>query len=621
MKNQILKAVCLLSLSVSWGQTQTDSLSVQFLDEVVLSDTKFESKRSESGKTVIRIDREELSRFEGKSALEIINLKSGVEIVGSRSRVGEVPGVFIRGGRGRQTIVYVDGSRVNDPSSFVNTYDLRLLDASSLESIEIVKGANSTLYGAGAASGVIFITTRNSGNEKIAARISASVGTHQTAEDQDFRTNRSNHAIQLGGSSGKLRYGVEVNHSYADGISSLVTETNEEDKNAFFSAGFNFGIDPNEKWSIDLKARYTELDSDYDETFGFVDAPYTFISKQKGVFLNSKYNMEKGEVRFNAGYNRFESENISAFPSMFEGENLTFDLFTKQQLSTNLSGIFGLNLNTESAELAETQRFTVFDPYTTLQWDVTPNFRLNAGARLNTHSEYDSEWVYSVNPVYRIIDGPTQLKALGSYARSYITPTLNQLFGAFGANPELEPELNRTLEFGLEVLNQSNIRASVLYFDREEENFVLFDNANFQFINAMDLVEVNGVEVEAFWRVEKRTDLQANYTFTQRRGDNAIRIPKHKAFLQLGYAISDNSQLTLQYAYTGKRTDTDFNIFSDVELDPFSLINASYSLELVPDKFRLFAHIDNLFNKEFEEVIGFSTLGRNVRLGFNLNIQ
>ena len=53
----------------------------------------------------------------------------------------------------------------------------------------------------------------------------------------------------------------------------------------------------------------------------------------------------------------------------------------------------------------------------------------------------------------------------------------------------------------------------------------------------------------------------------------------------------------------------------------FSLVNASYSYELVPGKFRLFAHIDNLFNAEFEEVIGFSTLGRNVRLGFNLNIQ
>jgi len=52
-----------------------------------------------------------------------------------------------------------------------------------------VKGANSTLYGASAASGVIFITTRKANTEKIAARISASVGTHQTADDQNFKTN------------------------------------------------------------------------------------------------------------------------------------------------------------------------------------------------------------------------------------------------------------------------------------------------------------------------------------------------------------------------------------------------------------------------------------------------
>ena len=621
MRDHIFKAACLLSLSVCLGQVPTDTVSMQFLDEVVLSDTKFESKRTESGKTVIRIDREELSRFEGKSALEIINLKSGVEINGSRSRVGEVPGIFIRGGRGRQTIVYVDGSRVNDPSSFANTYDLRLLDASSIESIEIVKGANSTLYGAGAASGVIFITTRKAGSEKIAARISATIGTHQTADDQNNKTNRSNHSLQLGGSAGKLRYGAELNHRYTDGVSSLVTETGEDDKNAFISAGFHIGADPNEKWSIDLRARYTELDSEYDESFGLIDAPYTFISKQKGVFLNSKYSMEKGEVRFNSGYNRFESENISAFPSVFEGENLTFDLFAKQQFSPVVTGIFGVNLNTETAELSELQRFTVFDPYVSLQLDLSQAFRLNTGARLNTHSEYGSEWVYSINPVYRLINTSTQLKLLGSYARSYITPTLSQLYGEFGANPELEPELNTSLEFGFETWLHSNFRASVLYFEREEENFVFFDNILFQFSNTTDPVNVNGIELETFWQVSKRSEIQANYTFTQRKGDNAIRIPKHKAFLQWGYDFGERSQLTLQYAFTGKRIDTDFNTFSDVDLDPFSLVNASYSHELVPNKIRLIAHIDNLFNTEFEEVIGFSTLGRNVRLGFNLNIQ
>lgn len=621
MKNRLIKAACVLSVSVCWGQAQPDSLSVQVLDEVVLSDSKFESKRSESGKTVIQIGREELIRFEGKSALEVINLKSGVEIVGSRGRVGEVPGIFIRGGRGRQTIVYIDGSRVNDPSSFSNTFDLRLLDASSIESIEIVKGANSTLYGASAASGVIFITTRKASTEKLAARISVSVGSHQTADDQNFKTNRSNHALQVGGTSGKLRYGVELNHTYADGVSSLVTDTNEEDKNAIISTGFQLGVDPSEAWSIDLKARYSQLDSDYDESFGLEDAPYTFVSKQKGVFLNSKYKLNKGEVRFNAGYNRFESENISAFPSLFVGENLTFDLFAKHKFSPLISGIFGLNLNTEIAELSETQRFTVFDPYASLQVDFSPAFRLNAGARLNTHSEYGSEWVYTVNPVYRLINTSTQLKVFGSYAGSYITPTLNQLFGDFGANSELEPEINTTLEFGLEGFIDSRIRASVLYFDREEENFVFFDNILFQFANIAEPVNVNGVEFEVLWQMNPHSELQANYTFTQRRGDNAIRIPKHKAFLQWNYIFNKRSRMTLQYAFTGKRSDTDFNTFSNVDLDPFSLVNASYSHELVPGKIRLFVHFDNLFNAEFEEVIGFSTLGRNIRLGFNLKIQ
>ena len=110
---------------------------------------------------MIRIGSEELSRNRGRSLPELINTKSGIEISGSRGRAGEVLGAFVRGGRGRQLIVLIDGLRVSDPSSFSQEFDLRLLPLDNIASIEIIKGANSTLYGANAATAVINITTKD----------------------------------------------------------------------------------------------------------------------------------------------------------------------------------------------------------------------------------------------------------------------------------------------------------------------------------------------------------------------------------------------------------------------------------------------------------------------------
>ncbi|MBT8289326.1 MAG: TonB-dependent receptor plug domain-containing protein, partial [Muriicola sp.] len=111
-----------------WAQEATsDTLKIRELEEVVVSDTRFPIRRENSGKTVIRIGAEELSRNQGRSLPELINTKSGIEISGSRGRAGEILGTFVRGGRGRQVIVLIDGIRVSDPSSFSQEFDLRLL--------------------------------------------------------------------------------------------------------------------------------------------------------------------------------------------------------------------------------------------------------------------------------------------------------------------------------------------------------------------------------------------------------------------------------------------------------------------------------------------------------------
>ncbi|GAL71347.1 TonB-dependent receptor [Jejuia pallidilutea] len=141
-------------------EKQADSTKVQQLDEVVISDSRFELKRENSGKTVIKISQQEIERNQGRTLADVINTKSGIEVNGSRSVAGQNISSFVRGGNNRQVLVLVDGVQINDPSLVNNEFDLRLIDLNTIASIEIVKGAASTLYGNAAATAVINITTK-----------------------------------------------------------------------------------------------------------------------------------------------------------------------------------------------------------------------------------------------------------------------------------------------------------------------------------------------------------------------------------------------------------------------------------------------------------------------------
>src|SRR5690606_12996577 len=163
------------------------------------------------------------------------------------------------------------------------------------------------------------------------------------------------------------------------------------------------------------------------------------------------------------------------------------------------------------------------------------------------------------------------------------------------------------------------LRLSVLYFDRNEKNTIGYD-ANFVGINLEKEIDANGLEIDLAWLPISPLRIDANYTYTQRKGDNAIRIPKHKANLSLGYRLGEATDLSLVYGYTGKRMDTDFVSFTDRELGAYSLLNLYVGHDLIPQRLYVFLGADNILNESYTEILGLTTLGRNFRIGMNLKL-
>jgi vitamin B12 transporter len=603
----------------SAAQQQNDSLRLQVLDEVVVSDSRFELKRENSGKTVIKITGKELEHHQGQNVAEIINLKSGIEINGSRGREGALLGVFARGGRGRQVLVVIDGIRVSDPSSSSSEYDLRLLSTANIESIEIIKGASSTLYGTNAATAVINVTTKNAPKARSVLNINSNWGTNQTAENQNFNLSEANNNVRFGGTLGRFTYQTVFANRYAEGLSALITPKNQEDPFSTYSTDFKLGYRSQSGMNVFVYANTTHLKTGYDDAFRFTDAPFQFRSTQKRAGLQGTFPISRTSINFNFAYTDYLSKNVSDFPSTFNGGNLVADLYHKFDMNGFWYSIIGLNYLRDTAQFNASEDITILDPYINMVLISNLGLNLNMGLRWNNHSEYGSHVVYNFNPSLTFKTNSGYLKLLGSYATSYITPSLTQLFGLFGANPDLEPEVDRTLEGGVELAT-GHLRFSSLFFNRREDNFVFYDGQNALYRNAMEQIKAQGAEVELQWEIVDKVQIMANYTFTERKGDTGIRIPKHKANLDFGFSISKKTYLSANYALTGSRTDTNFATFEKVDLPLFSLVGLYCSRAMLSDKMKVSVRANNLFNENYTEVFGFTTRGRNMSIGLSLTL-
>ncbi|MDK2772086.1 MAG: TonB-dependent receptor plug domain-containing protein, partial [Flavobacterium sp.] len=158
----IYASILALAANASLCAQEKDSLQINQLKEVVVSDTKFEQKRENSGKIIEVITAEDLQKKQGQSLANVLSQVAGVEVNGSQSFSGKNQGVYVRGGRNRQVVIYIDGVPVTDASLINLEYDLRLIPVEQIERIEILKGSSSTLYGTGAAAAVINITLKKS---------------------------------------------------------------------------------------------------------------------------------------------------------------------------------------------------------------------------------------------------------------------------------------------------------------------------------------------------------------------------------------------------------------------------------------------------------------------------
>tara|TARA_B100000767_G_scaffold275599_1_gene313620 strand:- start:1116 stop:2954 length:1839 start_codon:yes stop_codon:yes gene_type:complete len=600
----------LLQMFFCFSQEESTTVSETFLEEVVVVDSRFEIKRSQSGKTVIKISEKEVKNFRGRSLAELLQTYGGINVTGNRSTAGQNLGLSIRGGRNNQVLILVDGVRISDPSRIENDFDLNFLNLTDIVSIEIVKGAASTLYGSSASTGVVNITTKRT-NKALKINLGTVVG-NQNAPNTSFdKLSYLSNFATISEAINKFQYKLNIANQRINGLSSVKVGT-EVDRFTRFNFGLQLGRDgKNFDWNLVYSK--DNIVSDYDNAFPVEDADFVFTTDLERFSWSSTYSHQYGSLQAVVGLQNTDRKYEDNYPRFSEATNLAIDIFNKLIIKDRFYTILGYAHQRSSFEGVPSNSQN--DVYFNLVYLSPEGINFNAGSRINNHQVYGSHLTFSINPSYSfLLSNENRLKIISSFSSAFIPPSLYQLYDSFSGNTDLEPEKNTTLEFGFEWSNKDDARASLLFFKRTEDPTLIYDYATYKYANSNERISYGGLEFDYKNKLFDAVDIRLNYTYNETTKGNLIYLPKQVFGMVLDYDLNHSTHLNTSFQHIGTRSS-----LGGSKLEAYTLVDFKINHIFRNKKLSAFFILANVMDTEFVEIENYSTQGRSFRLGLNFS--
>jgi len=366
------------------------------------------------------------------------------------------------------------------------------------------------------------------------------------------------------------------------------------------------------------------FDGDFDGG-SFFDSEDTYETDWISYGLNSTYNIEGGKIVGHLG--RVITDRIfnTAFGVFdFRGRYIDLDIHGYKQIGDDFTLTLGLHRQghslLDSTTVVANPDITIWSPYTQLDYAVSPTTQLHSGLRFNDHSTFGSNVNFSLGVSSWL---SSQFKAYASYATSYRAPNLFQLFGSFGANPDLNPQEGRTINLGFKAYDLGVLsELSVNLFDRDVAELIIFGVNGFTNVSNQNDV---GMDLSTKWEIGSII-LRASYTLLfgelddqmNEPTENLLRRPNNQ--FDFGVSVkpwkSGNVDFSLRYA--GDRDDAFFDNITfateAVVLDAYWLSDLTLGHQFSSLDLFVSLSLRNIFDESYQEIAGFATQGRNYML-------
>ena len=600
-------------------------------DDIVVTASREPVRTTDAGVSATVFDRQTLEALALPSTADMLRLAPGVSVSSSGPR-GTQTQLRIRGAEANHTLLFVDGIRFNDPAAG-NEARFELLTNDSLSRLEIVRGPQSALWGSEALGGVVALETADPlGPTGLSAL--AEYGSHDSGRASTQFAAR-NGKVGLSGSAGWLN---------SDGIDSF-GGGGERDGFENRSASLKAAFSPLEDQEIGAVAHWIEGESEFDGfdplTFRRAD---TLDSTDNRLFaVRSWTRMEQAGWSILADASYLDSANRNRV----DGAPLNSTFGERFTLGGQLSHAFGphrltgaIEHEAEDFKARDQAYFGATDQNASREltafvgeWraDWSPAFATDVAIRHDQFSAFADATTLRATALFSPAPNWTLHAA---YGEGIAQPTFYDLYGffpgSFVGNPALLPESSKGLEAGLRWARDGAMVGITAFGSRLENEIVdTFDPDTFlsSTANVDGKSRRRGVELDARYPLGWLT-LAANYSFLdaderQVAGTAAVREvrrPRHSANIIATGSIGA-FELGASLAYVGERQDTDFDVFpaEKVALGDYGLASLNVAYQVTP-ALQAYARVENAFDADYQDVVGYNTPGRTVYAGLRLHL-
>ena len=589
-------------------QAQQDSISSQQrLKEVVVSSSRIDVDFSENSRTLHLISAQEQESSGALTVVTALQQIAGIDIR-QRGIAGMQADLYIRGGGFDQTLLLIDGIKLDDAQTGHHTLNF-LPPIEVIERIEIVKGPAARVFGQNAFTGAINIVTKKEFSSGGSAQLrGGSYG--QIHGEVNYRTTTE---------KGNLL--AHFSRNSADGYR---YNTDFNNNNVFLKAG----LFTDKKLPIDLLASFNgrkfgangfyaspEAKDQYEETEASLFALQTKAQKGNWIF--------KPKVYWRRGQDHYVY--IRSNPEIYENWHITHKVGAALDISlVSKWGTTGIGLDFSRVSIASNnlgnrsrqlttffleQRFTFWDH----KLDLTP------GVAVNMYSDFGNFAYPGIDVGFQL---DSQWRLYGNLGYTYRIPTYTDLFYTDRTtigNSNLKPEEALAKELGLRFTSQA-LTFYVAYFDRQAENLIDYVKATAEDLwEATNIRSVNtkGVEMELqypFTIGKQPQVLKWGYTYlTDDLKETQVNFSRYSInSFQHHFTFSYRAQLTNKMQWF-----TGFKYAKRPTVDGYRVLDTNVQWSF--DAFQLTASVNNLLNEEYSETNLVLMPGRNVL--FSLKYQ
>jgi len=583
------------------------------LSQIVVTANQIEQPLANVTADVTIITAEDLRAQRATSLIEVLNTVPGLSFT-QNGPVGTTTTLYMRGSDNQRTLILIDGVRVQDPS---NTAGANLADlmVANIERIEIIKGAQSGVWGSDAAAGVINIITKQS------------LDTTINVEHGAYNTGRT--ALSTGLKMADARVFLNASHLSSEGFTAQAP-VGERNLNKFENDGYrNTNLSARviapiaENQTLTFAHNHTQARAEYDGFDQITYQPLPNAEKRSVTQTNlSQIIYQIGSTKLSAEQSLFVTRQLDeGYRDHVEAKVQSLSL--SHQIKNLLIGTsYSINkvdvekpfydwstwspvYVEQSIQSKTTETKSLFATHTH-QWR---NFTFNEALRYDNYSNFGSEVTGKLGTKVAVTEN--QSVAI-NYGTAYNAPSLLEITNPFGGdpNPDLKPEKSTESSITYQAFD-----FNITYFNKDINDLISWPNfPNGGYENVKGTTNIKGIEAEYKKRFNQ-WQFAINYTHLEtKKADGkplALR-PDNQVGLNVNWFPTDSLDLNLNGQFIATRGG---------EVDPvtenYSVWNTVINYD-INSTTTTYVKLNNIFDTYYQTVAGFATAPRSAYLGLSV---